>query len=179
MNWNFSAWAIRNPVPPIVLFVVLCFLGLVSFSKLPVTRFPSVDVPVISVTVTQSGAAPGELESQVTKIIEDAVAGITGVKHILSTLTDGSSVTAIEFRLEINQDRALNDVKDAVARIRSDLPRTIRINRQRLQLETSAVRSDRCRELLAYAIERRYIGNIVHRRPWDLRRRQLPRHCFG
>jgi hydrophobe/amphiphile efflux-1 (HAE1) family protein len=125
LNWNFSAWAIRNPVPPIVLFVVLCFLGLVSFSKLPVTRFPSVDVPVISITVTQAGAAPAELESQVTKIIEDAVAGITGVKHILSTLTDGSSVTAIEFRLEINQDRALNDVKDAVAKVRANLPRTI------------------------------------------------------
>ncbi len=125
MNINFSAWSIRKPVPSILLFVVLCALGLLSFSKLPVTRFPNIDVPIVSVTVTQSGAAPAELESQVSKRVEDAVANITGVKHVMSTLTDGSSVTAIEFRLEIDTDRAVNDVKDAIAKIRADLPRTI------------------------------------------------------
>ena len=125
MNLNFSAWSIRKPVPAILLFVVLCVLGLMAFSKLPVTRFPNIDVPLISVTVTQSGAAPAELESQVTKRVEDAVANITGVKHVLSTLTDGQSQTLIEFRLEVDTDRAVNDVKDAVAKIRADLPRTI------------------------------------------------------
>lgn len=125
MNINFSAWSIRKPVPAILLFVVLCVLGLLSFSKLPVTRFPNIDVPLVSVTVTQSGAAPAELESQVSKRVEDAVANITGVKHVLSTLTDGSSVTVIEFRLETNTDRAVNDVKDAIAKVRADLPRTI------------------------------------------------------
>ena len=125
MNFNFSAWSIRKPVPSILLFVVLCVLGLLSFSKLPVTRFPNIDVPLVSVTVTQSGAAPAELESQVSKRVEDAVANITGVKHVMSTLTDGSSSTIIEFRLETNTDRAVNDVKDAIAKIRADLPRQI------------------------------------------------------
>ena len=125
MNFNFSAWSIRKPVPAILLFVVLCVLGLLSFSKLPVTRFPNIDVPLVSVTVTQSGAAPAELESQISKRVEDAVANITGVKHVISTLTDGQSQTVIEFRLEINTDRAVNDVKDAIAKIRADLPRTI------------------------------------------------------
>ncbi|WP_062012888.1 efflux RND transporter permease subunit [Aureimonas sp. AU4] len=125
MNFNISGWAIRNPVPSILLFVVLVVLGLVSFASLPITRFPNIDVPIISVTVTESGAAPAELETQVTKRVEDAVAGVSGLKHVTSTITDGQSVTAAEFRLEINTDRALNDVKDAIAKIRADLPRTI------------------------------------------------------
>ena len=122
---NISGWSIRKPVPSIVLFAVLLLLGIMSFRSLPVTRFPNIDVPVISVTITQSGAAPAELETQVTKQVEDALANITGVKKLLSTLTDGASVTAIEFRLEVNQDRALNDVRDAIANIRTDLPRNI------------------------------------------------------
>lgn len=125
MNWNISAWAIRKPVPSLVLFMVLIALGYVSFQQLPVTRFPNIDIPIVQVRVYQSGAAPSELETQVTKKIEDAIAGVNGVKHITSTVTEGSSLTVIEFRLEINQDRALNDVKDAIARIRAELPRTI------------------------------------------------------
>ncbi len=125
MRINVSAWSIRRPVPAIVLFAVLTLLGVMSFISLPVTRFPNIDVPIISITVTQSGAAPAELESQVTKEVEDAVANIPGVKHIVSTVSDGSSSTVMEFRLEVDQDRALNDVKDAIDKIRADLPRTI------------------------------------------------------
>jgi hydrophobe/amphiphile efflux-1 (HAE1) family protein len=125
MRLNISAWSIRNPVTPVLLFAVLALLGTLSFMRLPVTKFPNIDVPVVTITVTQAGAAPAELETQVTKIVEDAVANLTGVKHMLSTLTDGSSVTAIEFRLEVNPDRAQNDVKDAIANIRADLPRTV------------------------------------------------------
>ena len=115
MRINVSAWSIRRPVPAIVLFAVLMLLGVLSFKRLPVTRFPNIDVPIVSVKVTQSGAAPAELETQVTKVVEDAVANITGVKHITSTLTDGTSTTVLEFRLETDTDRALNDVKDAIA----------------------------------------------------------------
>jgi hydrophobe/amphiphile efflux-1 (HAE1) family protein len=122
---NISAWSIRRPVPSLVLFMVLITLGYFSFKQLPITRFPNIDVPIVKVQVTQAGAAPSELEVQVTKRIEDAIAGVNGVKHQTSTITEGSSVTAIEFRLEINQDRALNDVKDAIAKIRPELPRTI------------------------------------------------------
>ena len=125
MRLNISAWSIRRPVPAIVLFSVLTLLGIISFMTLPVTRFPNIDIPLVSITVVQSGAAPAELESQVTKEVEDAVANITGVKHIMSTVTDGMSTTVMEFRLEINQDRALNDVKDAIDKIRLDLPRDI------------------------------------------------------
>ncbi|MBX9588375.1 MAG: efflux RND transporter permease subunit [Hyphomonadaceae bacterium] len=125
MNWNISAWSIRQPVPALVLFLVLMTLGYVSFNQLPVTRFPNIDVPIVQVRVTQAGAAPSELEVQVTKKVEDVIAGVNGVKHQTSAITEGSSVTTIEFRLEVNQDRAVNDVKDAIARIRTELPRTI------------------------------------------------------
>ncbi|MHC2104965.1 efflux RND transporter permease subunit [Methylobacterium sp. CM6246] len=125
MRLNVSAWAIRKPLPSVVLFLVLMILGLVSFRALPITRFPNIDIPIVSVTITQSGAAPAELQTQVTKWVEDSVAGVKGVKHILSTITEGISTTTIEFRLEVNQDRATNDVKDALSKIRQNLPRTI------------------------------------------------------
>ncbi|MDE2445942.1 MAG: efflux RND transporter permease subunit [Alphaproteobacteria bacterium] len=125
MNVNFSAWSIRNPVPSIIMFVVLVMLGVLSFRALPITRFPNIDVPVVAVTVTQSGAAPVELEAQVTKPIEDAIASINGVKHINSTLTDGVSTTAIEFRMEKPTADALQETKDAIAKIRGTLPASI------------------------------------------------------
>jgi multidrug efflux pump subunit AcrB len=124
MNWNFSAWAIRNPVPPILMFIVLVALGLVSFSKLPITRFPNIDVPIVSVVVKDPGVAPSELETQVSKRVEDAVANISGVKNVTTTITEGQSQTVIEFRLEIDTQTAVNDVKDAIERIRADLPAT-------------------------------------------------------
>jgi HAE1 family hydrophobic/amphiphilic exporter-1 len=119
---NISAWSIRKPVPSLVLFVVLMLLGIFTFQSLPITRFPNIDVPVVSVTVMQAGAAPSELETQVTREVEDAVANLTGVKHVQSTITDGQSVTAIEFRLEVPSEEALSDVKDAIDKIRADLP---------------------------------------------------------
>ncbi len=125
MNGNISAWAIRQPVPSLVLFIVLLVLGGMAFKQLPITRFPNIDVPIVQVRIYQAGTAPTELEAQVTKKIEDAVASINGLKHITSTVTEGSSLSTLEFRLEVNTDRAINDVKDAIARIRADLPRTI------------------------------------------------------
>ena len=119
---NFSAWSIRNPLAPLLAFFILLVLGWQSFNSLPITRFPNIDVPVISVSVNQSGAAPAELETQVTKVIEDAVAGITGVKNITSSVVDGASQTAVEFRIEVPTDKALQDVKDAVDRVTSKLP---------------------------------------------------------
>ncbi|WP_075215405.1 efflux RND transporter permease subunit [Mongoliimonas terrestris] len=140
MNWNISAWAIRNPVFPILMFVVLMALGYVSFMGLPITRFPNIDVPVVAVTITDNGSAPAELETQITKRVEDTVAGITGVKNVTSTITDGQSTTAIEFRLEVDTDRAVNDVKDAIAKVRGDLPRTIdEPIIQRIDVENQAI----------------------------------------
>ena len=125
MALNISAWSIRNPLPSIVFSIILLVLGWVSFNKLAVTRLPSADIPVISVAVSQFGAAPSELEAQVTKTIEDGVSGVEGVRHIASSITDGLSVTTVQFALETNTDRALNDVKDAVTRVRSNLPQNV------------------------------------------------------
>ena len=122
---NFSAWSVRNPVAPLLAFVILMVLGWNSFNTLPITRFPNIDVPLVAVTVNQTGAAPAEMESQITKEIEDAVAGITGVKNIISTVTDGQSTTAVEFRMEVPTDKAVQDTKDAIDRIRNQLPGSI------------------------------------------------------
>jgi len=74
MRLNISAWSIRSPMPAIVTFLVLVILGTVSFMSLPITRFPNIDIPIVQVSITQSGAAPGELETQVTRKVEDAIA---------------------------------------------------------------------------------------------------------
>lgn len=120
-----SSWSIRHPVPATVLFIALVGLGIVAFLRLPVTRAPNVDMPFVQVSVTEPGAAPGELESQVTKRVEDAVFALAGVRHVTSAVADGVSTTSIEFRLETNTDRAVNDVKEAISRIRGDLPQGI------------------------------------------------------
>jgi hydrophobe/amphiphile efflux-1 (HAE1) family protein len=126
MRLNVSAWSIRRPIPAAVVFVILTLLGVVSFRQMAVTRFPNIDIPIVQVAVTQSGAAPSELESQVTKKVEDAVSNVPGVWHMISTVTDGSSVTVVQFTVgAVDVDRALNDVKDQIAKIRADLPRTI------------------------------------------------------
>src|ERR1700759_5738994 len=125
MALNISAWSIRNPLPSVVFSIVLLVLGWVSFTKLAVTRLPSADIPVISVAVSQFGAAPAELESQVTKTIEDGVSGVEGVRHIPSSITDGLSETTIQFALETNTDRALNDVKDGLTPVRANLPKNV------------------------------------------------------
>ncbi len=125
MAFNISAWSIRRPLPSIVLSIILLALGWASYLKLPITRMPATDIPVISVVVTQFGAGPSELEVQVTKYIEDGVSGVEGVHHIESRITDGVSITTILFRLDTNTDRALNDIKDAVTRVRPSLPQNI------------------------------------------------------
>ncbi|MGO4436602.1 efflux RND transporter permease subunit [Rhizobium sp. RAF56] len=119
---NFSAWSIRNPIAPLLAFFLLLIVGIHAFNNLPITRFPNIDVPVVSITVTQSGASPAELEMQVTKEIEDAVASITGIDEIQSTVTDGQSQTVVMFRLEVPTEQAVQDTKDAIDRIRGNLP---------------------------------------------------------
>lgn len=125
MNWNISAWSIRSPIPSLVLFLVLTVAGLLAFRTLGVDENPNIDVPLVAVTVTEVGAAPSELETQVTRKIEDAIAGVGNIKHITSTVNEGVSTTSIEFELGTSADRATNDVRDAVARIRQQLPQQI------------------------------------------------------
>lgn len=122
---NFATWSIRNPVPPIALFLVLTLVGIVSFRALPVTRFPNVDFPLVTVSVAQAGAAPSELVTQVVQPLEDKISALSGVQHVTATAQDSLASLLVQFELETDSDRALNDVKDAVARARSDLPEDI------------------------------------------------------
>jgi multidrug efflux pump subunit AcrB len=122
MIQNISAHAIRKPIPPIILFVLLTFAGLLGFHKLGINQFPDVDIPYVTVSVGQPGAAPAEMETQVTRLVENAVATVGDVAHIISTVSDGMSSTAIEFQFGKDIDRAVNDVRDAVTRVRGDLP---------------------------------------------------------
>jgi multidrug efflux pump subunit AcrB len=125
MSFNISAWSIRSPIPTIVLFLVLTLAGLVAFPFLGIDENPNIDIPSVNVTVIQPGADPSELESQVTKRVEDAVAGLGNIDEITSTITDGSSLTQINFVLGTNSDRATNDVRNAISQIRQDLPQDI------------------------------------------------------
>jgi len=122
MSWNISAWSIRKPIPTIVLFLCLTFAGLLSYPGLGIDANPNIDIPAVSVTVTQPGAGPTELEAQVTKKVEDAVAGIGNIDQLTSQVSDGVSSTVINFVLGTDSDRATNDVRNAIAQIRQSLP---------------------------------------------------------
>ena len=123
MNFrNISAWSIRNPVPPIVLFVLLLLAGLVSFNRMDVNDNPDVEFPAVQVVVVQPGAAPTELETQVTQRVEAAVRGVSGVDEMSSYVSEGNSRTFVQFAIGTPIDRAYNDVNQAVQQIRSDLP---------------------------------------------------------
>ena len=119
---NISAWAIRHPVPPVVLFVVLFFMGVVAFVRLPVNQNPDLSFPFVNVSVSQPGAAPPEIETQIIQKVEGAVASIGGVKNIASTAMEGAANVGIEFQIGTPVDRAVADVRDAVSKIRADLP---------------------------------------------------------
>ena len=122
---GLSSWSIRNPIPTILLFLVLTLAGALGFVGLRTNNTPDLDLPTVSVTVLQPGAAPAELETQITRLVEDAVAGLGNVEHIRSVVNDGVSTTTIEFQLGTNTDRATNDVRNAVTGVRSNLPADI------------------------------------------------------
>ena len=126
MNFrNISSWCIRNPVFPIVLFVGLTLAGLISFYRMQVNNAPDIDFPAAIVSVSQPGAAPNELETQVTQRIETAIRGVNGVDEINSNVSEGNSFTFVTFTIGTPTDRAVNDVRNAVAQIRGNLPEGI------------------------------------------------------
>ncbi|MGP1284050.1 MAG: efflux RND transporter permease subunit [Parasphingopyxis sp.] len=120
-----STWAIKNPTPPLVLFLGLMLAGIVSFARLDVNDSPEVDFPAVQVIIAQPGAAPTELENQVTQRVEAAVRNISGVNTLSSFVNEGNSRTFIEFTIGTPVDRAVNDVRNAIAQIRGDLPEGI------------------------------------------------------
>ncbi|WP_174296433.1 efflux RND transporter permease subunit [Sphingomonas bacterium] len=126
MNFrNVSAWSIRNPVPSIVLFFMLSVAGILSFATMEVNKQPDVDFPVVIVDITQPGAAPSELETQVTQRVEAAVRSLQGIDEIDSTVTEGESTTVVQLTIGTPIDRAVEDVRSAIQQIRSNLPEGI------------------------------------------------------
>jgi multidrug efflux pump subunit AcrB len=162
---NISAWSIRNPVPSIVLFIALTLAGVVSFMRMEVQNQPDIDIPIVVVSVSQPGAAPSELENQVTQKVEAAVRTINGIEELNSSITEGSSTTQVSLAIGTPIDRAVDDIRDAVSRIRSDLPdgilepQVIRVDTSDNDIATfSAVTTDMSLERLSW-----YVDNSVSR----------------
>jgi hydrophobe/amphiphile efflux-1 (HAE1) family protein len=125
MSLNISSWSIKNPIATIVISVVMALAGYIAFLGLGIDRSPNIDIPAVIVTVTQPGAGPEELETQITKKIEDAVAALGNIDQITSTVSEGTSTTTVNFVLGTDSDRATNDVRNAMAQIRQDLPQDV------------------------------------------------------
>jgi len=167
MNFrNISSWCIRNPVAPIVLFVGLMLAGLISFARMQVNNAPDIDFPAAFVSISQPGAAPNEVETQITQRVESAIRGVNGVDEISSSVTEGHSLTTVQFQLGTPTDRAVNDVRSAVDQIRADLPDGIlepdveRINAENQPITVvGAQTSDMSLEQLSW-----YIDNTVAKR---------------
>ncbi|WP_425985778.1 efflux RND transporter permease subunit [Brevundimonas sp. TWP1-2-1b1] len=119
---QMSSWAIKNPIPIILLFLLLTLGGVVGFMGMRINQNPDIDFPLVAVTAARPGSAPAEMEVQVTRLIEDSLAGLSGVRHITSNITDGVSSTTIEFELGTDTDRATNDVRNAMTGLRASLP---------------------------------------------------------
>jgi multidrug efflux pump subunit AcrB len=123
---NVSSWSIRNPTPAILLFIMLTLAGLLGFRTMKIQNFPDIDLPTVNITASLPGASPAQLETEVARKIENSIATVQGVKHVYTTLTDGTATIMVEFRLEKRTQEAVDDVRDAVARVRSDLPADLR-----------------------------------------------------
>ncbi|MEW5769449.1 MAG: efflux RND transporter permease subunit [Pseudomonadota bacterium] len=123
---NVSSWSIRNPIPAILLFALLSVLGVIAFKAMKIQQFMDIDLPSVTVTAALPGAAPAQLETEVARKIENSIATQQGVKHIYTKVQDGVATITVEFRLEKPPQEAVDDVRDAVARIRSDLPGDLR-----------------------------------------------------
>ncbi|MDB5800461.1 MAG: transporter [Rhodocyclales bacterium] len=149
---NFSAWSIRNPVPSLLLFVVLTVAGIMGLRNLGIQNFPDIELPTIMISASLEGAAPEQLETEVARKIEDRLASLGGIEHIYSTLTDGSSLIYVEFNIDKNLEEALNEVRNAVDGARSDLPANMtppvvsKITTSGMPILTFTVQSDRVDE---------------------------------
>ncbi|MEO7254210.1 MAG: efflux RND transporter permease subunit [Casimicrobium sp.] len=123
---NVSAWSIRNPIPSLMIFVLLTLAGVLSWQSMKVQNFPDLDLPTVTVSASLPGAAPGQLENEVARKIENSIATLQGLKHIYTKVQDGGATITAEFRLEKPVQEAVDDVRAAVSRVRADLPGDLR-----------------------------------------------------
>jgi multidrug efflux pump subunit AcrB len=123
---NFSALSIRNPVPAVLLFILLTLAGLIGFKSMAVQDFPDIELPIVTVDAVLPGAAPAQLETEVARKIENSVATLQGVKNVYTRILDGAVSVTVEFVLEKNSAEGVNEVRDAVSRVRADLPADVR-----------------------------------------------------
>ena len=119
---NFATWSIRNPIPAILLFTLLAIAGVWSFRALPIQNFPDLDLPTVNVTLSQPGADPQQLETEVARRVENSLSTLSGLQHLRTTITDGTVSISVQFVLEKKLSDALIETKNAVDRVRSDLP---------------------------------------------------------
>ena len=119
---NISAWSIRNPVVPIVLFVALTLAGIMSFNNMDVQNDPDIEFPVVVVSISQPGAAPTEITTQITQKVESAIRSVQGVRNINASSSEGNTTVSAEFEIGDDINAAVSEVKNAVDQIRSDLP---------------------------------------------------------
>ncbi|TXF97908.1 efflux RND transporter permease subunit [Massilia arenae] len=126
MKLNVSTWSIHNPIPVILLFVLMTLAGLMAFAGMKVQNFPDLDLPTVTVSASWPGASPSQVETEVARRIENALATMQGVKHIQTSVTDGEANITIEFRLDKPVQLAVDDVRDAISRVRADLPPDLR-----------------------------------------------------
>jgi multidrug efflux pump subunit AcrB len=126
MNFNVSAASIRNPIPSVLLFILLTLAGIIAFNSMKVQQFPDIELPNIIVTASLPGAAPAQMETEVARKIENSLATVQGLKHIYTKVQDGTATITAEFRLEKPLQEAMDDTRDAVQRVRSDLPADLR-----------------------------------------------------
>lgn len=119
---NFATWSIHNPIPSILLFIMLTLAGVYGFKNLPIQNLPDIELPTAVVSISLPGAAPAQLETEVARKVEDSIATVSGIKHISTSITDGAVAITIQFVLEKPLSDALIETKDAVDHVRADLP---------------------------------------------------------
>lgn len=137
---RISAWAIKNPIPVAVLFLAAVIAGLFSYMALPIKQYPNIEFPAVMIQVTRSGAAPSEMETQVTRPVENALSGLSNVQSIDSTVSQGASFTIVQFQLGQDVMKVTEDVRTKVDQIRNDLPREIDPPVvQRLDMDSNAI----------------------------------------
>ncbi|NBW50321.1 MAG: efflux RND transporter permease subunit [Betaproteobacteria bacterium] len=123
---NVSSWSIKNPIPAVMLFVMLTFAGMLAFNSMKVQQFPDLELPNITISASLPGAAPAQLETEVARKLENAIASIQGLKNIYTKVQDGGVSITAEFRLEKPTQEALDEVRSAVQGVRSELPSDVR-----------------------------------------------------